>query len=79
METINKPIYVIPGLSTKSVERTLQQVMDYRRRNVPSEQVLVICEKLPTVVQKVTENGIEEMTFVEFIQELLKKPIETDA
>jgi hypothetical protein len=71
---MSKPIYVFAGLGSKSVESIAEQLKKARQDGEPDNDILLVFgETLPEWGKRVTAEKIDEISFAEFIQDILKR------
>ncbi len=70
---MNKTIYIFSKLSLESCESIAKQLEDAGKEDKPSSTIdLIYGADLPEFGKRVTVEKIEDITFAEFIQDLLK-------
>jgi hypothetical protein len=68
---MNKTVYVFSGLTPEVADRIGAQFGEADK--VKGEAKIVLCGNLPEFGKKVTRNEITDISFAEFIQDLLKR------
>jgi hypothetical protein len=69
---VSKTIYLIDGMDGNQVEHLMDSIRHVKEAKPPF--IILATERLPERVKKITGQDIKEMSFTEFIQEILADP-----
>jgi hypothetical protein len=72
---MSKPVYIFAGLTVKSVDSIVEQIKkDKQGNDTPNSDILLVFgETLPEFGKRVTADNIDDISFAEFIQDIIKR------